>query len=155
MTPHQAMYAENRVVSDFRAFCRTLAYLDKQRPVKGKHTPRTKEAIYVSFANNMSAWALWIPEDQKIVTSNQVKFSKHEFPFRTRKMVDQFLSDNSTDILYQHTSNVIWVPCNKLHVGNYEKVHYDTMSDIVVLKVMSKENTYTRAIQGSAEKGSQ
>ncbi len=41
-----------------------------------------------------------------------------------------------------------WVPYNKLHVGNYEKAHYDTISDVVVLKVMSKENTYTRAIQG-------
>ena len=32
--------------------------------------------------------------------------------------------------------------------GNYEKVHYDTKSDLVVLKVGSQENTYTRAIQG-------
>ncbi len=35
-----------------------------------------------------------------------------------------------------------------LHVGNYDKVHYDSMSDIVVLEVMSKDNTYTREIQG-------
>ncbi len=91
--------------SDFRAFgCRAWVYLDnlKQRREKGKHTPRAKEAVYVGFANNMSAWAFWILEDKKIMTSNQVKFSEHEFPFRTRKMVDQFLSDNSTDILYQH-----------------------------------------------------
>ncbi len=83
----------------------------------------------------------------KIVTSNQVKISEHKFSFRTRKMVDQFLSDK-TDILYQHASDVTWVPYNKVHVGNYEKVHYNTMSDVVVLKVMSKESTYTRAIQG-------
>ena len=62
--------------------------------------------------------------------------------------MDQFLSDNSTDKLYQHDSDVKWIPYNKLHVGNYEKVHFDTKSDVVVLKVMSKENTYTRAIQG-------
>ena len=31
---------------------------------------------------------------------------------------------------------------------NYDKVHYDTKSDVIVLKVMSKESTYTRAIQG-------
>ena len=80
--------------------------------------------------------------------SYQVKFSEHEFPFRNRKMVDQFLSDNSTEILYQHAPDVKWVPYNKLHVGNYDKVHYDTMSDVVVLKAGSKENTYTRAIQG-------
>ena len=63
-------------------------------------------------------------------------------------MIDQFLSDNSTDILYQHASDVKWEPYNKLHVANYEKVHYDTKSDVVVLKIRSKENTFTRAIQG-------
>ena len=95
----------------------------------------------------MSAWAFYIPEDGKIVNSNQVRFSEHEFPFQNRKMVDQSLSDNST-ILSQHASGVKWVPYNKLHVGNYEKVHYDTKSDVVVLKVRSQENTYTRAIHG-------
>ena len=94
MTLHQAMYGENRDVSDLRALgCRAWVYLDKQCRENGKHTPRAKEAIYVAsgFANNMSVWALWIQEDKKIMTSNQVKFAEHEFPFRTRKMVDQFL----------------------------------------------------------------
>jgi len=63
-------------------------------------------------------------------------------------MIDQYLMDNSTDILYQHASDVKWEPHNKLHVANYDKVHYDTKSDVVVLKIMSKENTFTRAIQG-------
>ena len=65
-------------------------------------------------------------------------------------MIDQFLSDNSTDILYHHASDVKWEPYNtlKLHVANYERVHYNTKSDVVVLKIMSKENTFTRAIQG-------
>ena len=40
------------------------------------------------------------------------------------------------------------MPYNKLHVGDYDKVQYDTQSDVVVLKVGSKENTYTCAIQG-------
>jgi hypothetical protein len=138
---HQAIYGKKRDMSDFRAFCcRAWVYLDK-------HTPRAKEAIYVGFANNMSQWALWTLEDKKIMTSNQVKFSEHEFPFQTRKMVDQFLLDNITDILYQHASNVTWVHYKKLHVSNYEKVHYDTVSDLDVLKVMSKEKTYTSAIQ--------
>ena len=69
--------------------------------------------------------------------SNQVKVSEHEFPFRNRKMIDQFLSDNSTDILNQHASEVKWEPYNKLHVANYTRVHYDTKSDVVVLQVMS------------------
>ena len=69
------------------------------------------------------------------MNSNQVRFSEHEFPFRNRKMVDQFLSDNSIDILYQHASDVKWIPYNKLHVVYYEKVHYDTKSDVVVLSL--------------------
>ena len=56
------------------------------------------------------------------------------------------MSDNSTDILFQQASDVIWVPYNKLHVSNYRKVHYDEMSDVVVLKLESQKNTYTRAI---------
>ena len=82
MSPHQAMYGEKKDVSDFRAFgCRAWVYLDKQRRQKGKHTPRAKEAIYVGFTDNMSAWTFYIPEDRKIMSSNQVKFSEHEFPY--------------------------------------------------------------------------
>ena len=87
MSPYQAMYGEKKDVSDFRAFgCRAWVYLDKQRRQKGKHTPRAKEAIYVVFTENMSAWTFYIPEDRKILDSNQVKFSEHEFLFRNRKM---------------------------------------------------------------------
>ena len=76
MSPYQAMYGEKKDVSDFRAFCCwAWVYLDKQRQEKGKHTPRNKEAVYVGFTNNMSAWAIYIPEDGKIMNSNQVKFS--------------------------------------------------------------------------------
>ena len=76
MSPYQAMYGEKRVVSDFRAFgCRAWVYLDKQRREKGKHTPRAKEATYVGFTDNMSAWAFYIPEDRKIMESYQAKIS--------------------------------------------------------------------------------
>ena len=75
MFPYQAMYGEKKDVSDFRAFgCRAWVHLDKQRREKAKHTPKAKEAIYVGFTNNMSAWAFYIPEDRRIMSSNQVKF---------------------------------------------------------------------------------
>ena len=61
-------------------------------------------------------------------------------------MVDQFLSDNSTDILYQHASEVKWEPYNKLHVANYKRVHYDTKSDVVVLQIMSKKELQLKAL---------
>ena len=78
MTPYQAMYGEKKDVSDFRAFCcLAWVYPDKQRREKEKHTvtPSAKEADYIGFTDNMSAWGLWIPEDLKIVPSNQVKCS--------------------------------------------------------------------------------
>jgi hypothetical protein len=80
------------------------------------------------------------------MTSNQVRFDETEFPFRKAAMVEQYLSDNSTDILFQSAADVTWVPYNKFHVGDYAKAHHDKVSDVVVLKVNSKENTYTRAI---------
>ncbi len=52
--------------------------------------------------------------------------------------------DNSTDILFLHPSYVKWVPYNKFHVRNYDKVHYDKISDVMVLRVVSESNTYTR-----------
>ncbi len=55
---------------------------------------------------------------------NQVKFNEHEFPFRKKKMVEQFLSDSSTDILFILASDVKWTVYNKFHVGNYSKVHH-------------------------------
>ena len=119
-TQHQAMYGEKKDVSDCRAFrCRAYVYEDKQRRANGKHTPRAKEAIYVGFAPNMSAWAFWIPEDKKIRTTNQARFDEHEFP------LEQHLSDNYTDILFQQASDVIRVLYNKLHVSNYRKVHHE------------------------------
>ena len=36
------------------------------------------------------------------------------------------------------------VPYYKFHVGNYDKVHYDNISDVMVLQVVSERNTYTR-----------
>jgi hypothetical protein len=66
------MYGETKVVSDYRAFgCRAWVYLDKQHQEKGKHTPKAKEAVYVEFVPNMSAWAFWIPADKKKMTTNQ------------------------------------------------------------------------------------
>jgi hypothetical protein len=41
---------------------------------------------------------------------------------------EKHLIDNSTDMLFQSPSEVKWVPYNKFHVGNYDKVHYDNIS---------------------------
>ncbi len=61
-------------------------------------------------------------------------------------MVEQFLSDNSTDILFKSASDAKWVVYNKLHVANYSKVHHNKVSDVIVLQVNSQENTFTRVL---------
>ena len=63
-------------------------------------------------------------------------------------MVDKFQhSENSCEILYQTPSQVKWEPYNKLHISNYKKVHYDVVSDVMVLQVNTRENTFVRVTQ--------
>jgi hypothetical protein len=112
-TPHRLMYGQKKDVSGFQAFgCRAWVYMDPEHRAKGKHTPRAEEAIYVGFAINTSVWSFNhdVPERKKIMTTNQVKFSEHEFPFRNRKMVEKHLIDNSTDMLFQSPSNANGYP---------------------------------------------
>ncbi len=99
--------------------------------------------LCVGFAINTSAWSFYVQERKNIVTTNQVKFSEHEFPFRNRRMVKKHLIDDSTELLFQSPSDVKWVPYNKFRLGNYDKVHYDNISDVMVLPVVSKSNTFT------------
>jgi hypothetical protein len=88
-TQHHLVYGQKKDVSGFRTFgCRAWVYIDPESRAKGKHTPRAEEAIYVGFAINTSAWSLYVQERKEFVTTNQVKFSEHEFPFRNRKMVE-------------------------------------------------------------------
>jgi hypothetical protein len=46
-------------------------------------------------------------------------------------------------MLFQYPSNVKWVPYIKFHVGNYDKIHYDNIRDVMVLLVVSESNTFT------------
>jgi hypothetical protein len=47
-------------------------------------------------------------------------------------------------MLFQSPSDVKWVPYNKFHVGNYANVHYDNISDVMVLWMVSESITFTR-----------
>ncbi len=104
------------------------------------------DAVNLGFASNTRAYILYIPERKALITTNQIKFDESEFPFRKAKMVEQYLSDNSTDILFQSAADVTWVLYNKFHVGDYEKAHHDKIGDVVVRQINLKENTFTRAI---------
>ncbi len=63
-------------------------------------------------------------------------------------MVEKHFIDHSTDMQFQSPSDVKCVPYNKFHVGNYDKVHYDNISDVMVLLVVTKSNTFTRTSMG-------
>ena len=97
------MHGKARDVSRFRAFgCRSWEHLNSEIRENGKHTARAIEAINLGFEPNSSCYSLFIPEKNGLMTSNQVKFDEYLFPFRKQKMVEQYQSDNSTDILFQN-----------------------------------------------------
>jgi hypothetical protein len=141
-----------------------LVYLDSDGQEKGKHTASAGEAINLGFETNTSAHGFFILEKNNLMTSNQARFHEYLFPFRKEKMVEQFQSDNSTDIQYcilvhKNPSGLNWIPYNKLHAANCTRVHYklhaanctrvhyDSTSDVMVMLVNTEVNTYTRVTQ--------
>jgi hypothetical protein len=81
------------------------------------------------------------------MSSNQEQFDEGGFPFRKKQVVEQYQSDNKTGILYRSPSDIKWIPCNKLHISNYARVHYDSTSDVMVMRVNTESNSYTRVTQ--------
>jgi hypothetical protein len=136
-------------VSRFRAFgCRAWVHPNSERRGKDKHAPRALEAIYLGFEPNISSLCFCIPERQILWSTNQAKFDKHSFPFRQSSIFDKFQnSEKSCDNLYQTLSQVKWEHYNKLQISNYKKVHYDLVSDVMVLQANTFENTFVRVTQ--------
>ena len=147
-TPWNAMHGAKKDLSRFRAFgCRAWIYLNAERREKGKHTPRAIEAIHIGFEPNTSAYSFFIPERNTMMSSNQAKFDETVFPFRNKEMIEKYQSDQSTDILFQTESNVKWIPYNPLHISNYTRVHFDPASDLMVMRVNTETNSFTRVNQ--------
>ncbi len=97
-TQHHLRSGQKKDFSGFWVFgCRASVCIGSERWAKGKHAPRAEEEIYVGFAINTSAWSFYVPGRNERVTTNQVKYSNHEFPFQNRKMVEKHLTDNSTE----------------------------------------------------------
>jgi hypothetical protein len=67
--------------------------------------------------------------------------------FCKRSIVDKFQRDHSVDILFQAPSNIKWAPYNSLHTSNYTRVHYDTVSDVMAVRVNSSPNTNVQVTQ--------
>ena len=69
-SPHHAMYGEPKDVSRFRSFgCKACVYLCKDRRQNGKHIARAVEGN-LGFADNTSAYLIYIPERKKLMTRN-------------------------------------------------------------------------------------
>ncbi len=114
LTPYQAMYVEKKDASDYRAFrCKAWVYLEQATPRERKAHAEGKRSSLCWICSKHEHGGILSSRDQENNDKNQVRFDEHEFPFRKRKMVEHHLSDNSTDILVQQASNVIWVPYNK------------------------------------------
>jgi hypothetical protein len=82
-----------------------------------------------------------------MMSSNQAKFDETVFPFRNKEMIEKYQSDQSTDILFQTESDVTWIPYNPLHISNYTRVHFDPASDLMVMRVNTETNSFTRVNQ--------
>ena len=72
----------------------------------------------------------------------------------TARSLDRHHDDDCMDILYKVDSEVKWVPYDKSKPSDfYEKVHYDTASDVLVLRLISGNNTYARVTKQRCLKG--
>ena len=62
-------------------------------------------------------------------------------------MIQKHLPDQATDILFRTESDVKWIPFNPLHISNYSRVDFDPASDMMVMRVNTETNSFTRVTQ--------
>ena len=82
-----------------------------------------------------------------MISSNQAQFDERIFPFRNKEMMKKYQSDQATDILFRTDSDVKWIPYNQLHISIYTRVHFDLASDLMVMRVNTEANSFTRVTQ--------
>ncbi len=141
-TPWKLMHGEKKDVSQFRAFgCRAWVNLKSERREKGKHTPRAIEAIHLGYEPNTSAYSFFIQERNTMMSSNQAQFDPKQ------RNDWKIPVGPSNYILFQTESDVEWIKYNPLHISNYTRVHFDVASDMMVMRVNTEVNTFTRITQ--------
>ncbi len=113
------MYGTPKDVSKYRPFgCQAWVHLNKDSRENGKHTPRALKAVYLGFEPNARAWSFYIPEEQKLWSTNHAQFDEHTFPFRKKTIIDKYQMDRANHVLFQEPWNLKWTTCNKLHTNN-------------------------------------
>ena len=79
---------------------------------------------------------------------NQAKFDELFFPYRSRKILKRDKDNHPTNILGIVPSGSKWIPYDKsIPSSLYEKVHYDSASDDLILRLTTEPNTYTKTTQ--------
>ncbi len=154
-TPQKLMHGEKKDLSRFRVFgCRgAWIHLDLEKTDNGKHMPRKIEAIHLGFEPmsraNTRVYSFLIQERYTRMSFNQVRFDKEVFPLRIpeQDMIEKYKSDISTDILFRTEQDIKWIHYNRLHIGNYTRVHYDITSDMIVMRIHTEVYTFTQITQ--------
>jgi len=101
-TPFQEFIGRKPEAKHLRAFgC--ASYVHIQQPAGQKAAPRAMKGWFVGYSVTSSGWRVWIPENNRIVESRDVKFIEHEFPFTTDNKEtivkdDSILIDSSEEI---------------------------------------------------------
>ena len=83
--------------------------LDKN-PTKGKFDPRGTEGLFMGYSEQSKAYRIWIPSQQKVIVSRDVKFTAQSYPSSRRQdfkqtdvgssdFVDSEQNDETADVV--------------------------------------------------------
>jgi hypothetical protein len=73
--------------------------------------------------------------------------TKHSLTRTCSLIAREVSSIRSKGIAQSAPSDIKWAPYNRLHTSNYTRVHYDTVSDVMVMRVNSSPNKFVRVTQ--------
>ena len=84
---------------------------------------------------------------RKVITTNHVRFDQSYFPYRKQSVLDEHIKDLLENQL-QVESVVTWEARDKtVPRSAYEKVHYDPVTDDLVMRVVDKPEIFVRVNQ--------
>jgi hypothetical protein len=112
---------------------------------RGKTAPRAIQVIHHGFqvatGTNTSAYVVYNPATDKLLTTNQLVFDESFFPCRKENFIKQLdEADNEIDILFKESSPITWLAYDpKESLMKYTKVHMGLGSDIIFPSQVNKD----------------
>lgn len=79
LTPHEKWTGSRPDVSHFRVFG-SLAYCHVPKETRKKLDSKTRECLFLGYANTSKAYRLWYPAQQRIIISRDVIFDEETLP---------------------------------------------------------------------------